>query len=76
VFAHWASDSIAGALIGYSIGKSVGGSYKKMMDDNSNLNDSPGTKISNNRTNLPGLSITKYLSLYVTPIDIGFSIRC
>jgi membrane-associated phospholipid phosphatase len=76
VFAHWASDSIAGALIGYSIGKSVGGSYKKMIDDNSNLNGSSGTNISNDRVNLPGLRITKYLSLYVTPVDIGVTIRC
>jgi membrane-associated phospholipid phosphatase len=30
--AHWASDAIAGALIGYAIGKTVGRSYRKFLD--------------------------------------------
>jgi membrane-associated phospholipid phosphatase len=30
--AHWASEAIAGALIGYAIGKTVGRSYRKFLD--------------------------------------------
>jgi len=31
--AHWASDAIAGALMGYAIGKTVGRSYRKFLDN-------------------------------------------
>ncbi len=37
---HWFSDCVAGALIGYSIGKSVGSSFKKMYDGDSDENAS------------------------------------
>ena len=30
--AHWASEAVAGALIGYAIGKTVGKSYRKFLD--------------------------------------------
>ncbi len=29
---HWFSDAVAGALIGYAIGSTVGGSYRNLMD--------------------------------------------
>jgi membrane-associated phospholipid phosphatase len=32
LFAHWASDSVAGALIGYALGKSVAGSFTALPD--------------------------------------------
>lgn len=32
---HWFSDFVAGALIGYSIGKTVGSSFRKLYDGNS-----------------------------------------
>ena len=32
VHAHWASEAVAGALIGYAIGKTVGKSYRKFLD--------------------------------------------
>ena len=32
--AHWASEALAGALIGYAIGKTVGRSYRKFLDNN------------------------------------------
>ena len=31
--AHWASDSIAGALIGYAVGKTVGRSFKQLLGE-------------------------------------------
>jgi membrane-associated phospholipid phosphatase len=31
LMAHWLSDSVAGALVGYAIGKSVGAGYKGLM---------------------------------------------
>ncbi|MCL1928648.1 MAG: phosphatase PAP2 family protein [Treponema sp.] len=34
VHAHWASEAVAGALIGYAIGKTVGKSYRKFLDKN------------------------------------------
>jgi hypothetical protein len=35
LFAHWGSDAVAGALAGYAIGKSVGKSYKELLDRHS-----------------------------------------
>jgi len=32
--AHWASDSVAGALLGYAVGKAVGKSFKQMITKN------------------------------------------
>jgi membrane-associated phospholipid phosphatase len=40
---HWLSDSVAGALVGYSIGKTVGKSYYRRMKQ-SNL-DKPVTSV-------------------------------
>ena len=34
--AHWASEAVAGALIGYAIGKTVGRSYRKFTDSDAN----------------------------------------
>ena len=34
VNAHWASDSVAGALMGYAIGKTVGRSFNKLLNNN------------------------------------------
>jgi membrane-associated phospholipid phosphatase len=36
--AHWASEAIAGALIGYAIGKTVGKSYRAFLDKSSGEN--------------------------------------
>jgi hypothetical protein len=33
---HWFSDFVAGTLIGYSIGKTVGQSFRNLMDNNTN----------------------------------------
>ena len=33
---HWASDSIAGALIGYAVGKTVGKSFNQLLNKNGN----------------------------------------
>jgi len=35
---HWASDALAGALIGYAIGSSVGKSFKDLLENKSNKN--------------------------------------
>jgi len=35
---HWASEALAGALIGYAIGSTVGKSYKKLMENKSDKN--------------------------------------
>ena len=37
--AHWASEAVAGALIGYAIGKTVGMSYRKLLEGNENKNN-------------------------------------
>jgi membrane-associated phospholipid phosphatase len=29
---HWASDALAGALIGYAVGKTVGKSFKQLLE--------------------------------------------
>jgi len=36
--AHWASEAIAGALIGYAIGKTVGKSYRQFLDKSDDKN--------------------------------------
>ena len=36
--AHWASEAFAGALIGYAIGKTVGKSYRKFLDNSDDKN--------------------------------------
>lgn len=74
VFGHWASDTVAGALIGYSIGKSVGSSYKELLDKNSgrtggSLAAAPG------KNNLPGFNMTNNLSFYILPNTVGINIR-
>jgi membrane-associated phospholipid phosphatase len=33
LFGHWASESFAGALMGYAIGKSVGRSFNQLLND-------------------------------------------
>jgi len=33
LFAHWASESFAGALVGYAIGKSVGSNFNKLLNN-------------------------------------------
>ena len=38
VHAHWASDVVAGALIGYAIGKTVGRSYRKFLEKTEDKN--------------------------------------
>ncbi|MDR1398501.1 MAG: phosphatase PAP2 family protein [Treponema sp.] len=38
VSVHWASEVLAGALIGYAIGKTVGKSYRKLLDTDSDNN--------------------------------------
>ena len=35
---HWASEALAGALIGYAIGSSVGKNYKKLLENKTNKN--------------------------------------
>jgi membrane-associated phospholipid phosphatase len=37
VSVHWASEVFAGALIGYAIGKTVGRSYRKLLENNENI---------------------------------------
>jgi membrane-associated phospholipid phosphatase len=71
LFAHWASDAIAGALIGYAIGKSVGKSYRELLDKHSNL-DGSATLASNN---IPGFNITKNLSFFIMPNYVGVNIQ-
>ena len=36
--AHWASEAVAGALVGYAIGKTVGMSYRKLLEGNDDRN--------------------------------------
>ena len=36
--AHWASEAVAGALIGYAIGKTVGKSYRKLLNGSESSN--------------------------------------
>jgi membrane-associated phospholipid phosphatase len=33
LFSHWLSEAFAGALMGYAIGKSVGGSFNRLLND-------------------------------------------
>jgi membrane-associated phospholipid phosphatase len=35
---HWASEALAGAFIGYAIGKTVGKSFRKLLENNENDN--------------------------------------
>jgi len=42
---HWMSEAVAGALIGYAIGSSVGKSYKDLLENSSN-NNSPENNVS------------------------------
>jgi membrane-associated phospholipid phosphatase len=74
LFAHWASDTVAGALIGYAIGKSVGKSFKELLDKYSNLNGSE-TLSSNDINNMTGINITKNLSFYIMPNYMGLGMR-
>jgi membrane-associated phospholipid phosphatase len=73
LFTHWASDAVAGALIGYAIGKSVGKSYTELRDKYSGQ-DGSGTTAQNNIKNMPGFHITENLSFYILPDSIGINI--
>jgi membrane-associated phospholipid phosphatase len=74
LFAHWASDAVAGALVGYAIGKSVGRSYKELLDKHSN-SDSSATLTPNNINSMPGFSITRNLSFSIMPNYVGVNIQ-
>ncbi|MDR1862797.1 MAG: phosphatase PAP2 family protein [Treponema sp.] len=75
LFAHWASDAAAGALIGYGIGKSVGKSYKTLLDKHSGTADISRITPPNNIDSMPGFNITNRLSLHVLPASVGINIR-
>jgi membrane-associated phospholipid phosphatase len=66
LFAHWASESVAGALIGFSIGKSVGRSYKQLLDKRS----APGSI-----DDMPGFKLTEHVSFSFLPSFTGLNIR-
>jgi membrane-associated phospholipid phosphatase len=62
LMAHWLSDSIAGALVGYAIGKSVGAGFRGLTGSAS--------------AGKPGeLALTKNSSFYFTPLGAGLIIR-
>jgi membrane-associated phospholipid phosphatase len=62
LMAHWMSDSVAGALIGYAIGKSVGAGFRGLMGSGS--------------AGRPGeLALNGRASFYFTPLGAGFIIR-
>jgi hypothetical protein len=73
LFTHWASDAVAGALIGYAIGKSVGKSSTELRNKYSGQ-DGSGTTAQNNIKNMPGFHITENLSFYILPDNIGINI--
>jgi membrane-associated phospholipid phosphatase len=63
LMAHWMSESISGALIGYAIGKSVGAGFRGLMGS--------GTTVGR-----PGeLALTERASFYFTPLGVGLIIR-
>jgi membrane-associated phospholipid phosphatase len=74
LFTHWASDAVAGALIGYAIGKSVGKSYKELLDRYSGLGGS-GTTPPNTLNTMPGFTLSKNVNFYILPNSIGLNIR-
>jgi membrane-associated phospholipid phosphatase len=72
LMAHWMSEAVAGALVGYAIGKSVGAGYKGLMGAGSTA-ARPGGLAAAAR---PGeLALTEKLSFYFTPLGTGFIIR-
>ncbi|MDR0599731.1 MAG: phosphatase PAP2 family protein [Treponema sp.] len=74
LFAHWASDAVAGALVGYAIGKSVGKSYRELLDRNGGLNSS-GNPASNGANTMPGFEVTERVSVTILPRYVGISVR-
>jgi membrane-associated phospholipid phosphatase len=63
LMAHWLSDSVVGALVGYAIGKSVGAGF-------SGLTGSSGSAAR------PGeLALTERASFYYTPLEAGVVVR-
>jgi membrane-associated phospholipid phosphatase len=65
VIGHWASDIMAGAFIGYAIGKSVGASFRQLSSSGNNSN-----------TAKPGeLSLGEKISFYYNPAELGLAIR-
>jgi membrane-associated phospholipid phosphatase len=68
LFAHWASDAVAGALVGYAIGKSVGKSYRGLLDSYSGSKNMAAPAA-------PGFTITDNVSFYILPDYAGVSIR-
>jgi membrane-associated phospholipid phosphatase len=65
LMAHWASDSVAGALIGYAIGKSVGAGFRQLSHSESSSN-----------TAKPGeLSLGENLSFYYNGSELGLAVR-
>jgi membrane-associated phospholipid phosphatase len=65
LMAHWASDSVAGALIGYAIGKSVGASFRQLSGSGSSRT-----------TAKPGeLSLGEKLSFYYNTVELGLVLR-
>jgi membrane-associated phospholipid phosphatase len=61
--AHWLSDSIAGALIGYGVGKSVGAGFRGLTGGSGSA-AGPGR-----------LSLTERASFYFTPLEAGIVVR-
>ena len=57
--AHWASEAVAGALIGYAIGKTVGKSYRVFLDKNRGDQNDDKNQV----------------SFYCTPGSAGITIR-
>jgi membrane-associated phospholipid phosphatase len=63
LMAHWLSDSVAGALVGYAIGKSVGAGFGGLMAGSGSA-ARPGE-----------LALTERSSFYFTPQEAGVVVR-
>jgi membrane-associated phospholipid phosphatase len=63
LMAHWLSDSVAGALVGYAVGKSVGAGFRGLMGG-SGASARPGEFV-----------LTEKASFYLTPLEAGVTVR-
>jgi membrane-associated phospholipid phosphatase len=61
--AHWLSDSVAGALVGYAIGKSVGAGFRGLAGGSGSA-ASPGE-----------FALAERASFYITPLETGIVVR-
>jgi membrane-associated phospholipid phosphatase len=63
LMAHWLSESVAGALVGYAVGKSVGAGFRSLMGSSGSA-AKPGE-----------FALTETASFYFAPMEAGVVVR-